>query len=252
VEEDLDLSGHTWYRVTISGEGHHDMPRSTDPRNYGPFYEKLVELMDRGEQEIKIPMPGRLAIYHRNNFYAYINAWKHKAKSIPTDKAIDPAARPRLLEQAIRIEDVLRKYLVVIDPEPNPELPHTELRFILRGMDERQANYLEHLDALIAASPGLTQDDVRERLAPAGFQAVDPAKLRDKDSPVAHFFSGVQTVVDDDMTDELADEILSAVPTDRTDMSDLITPDNQADDPPPNYQEEALKAAKKLREKELK
>ena len=228
------------------------MPRSTDPRNYGPFYDKLVELMDRGEQEIKIPMPGRLAIYHRNNFYAYINAWKHEAKSIPTSKTIDPAAKPRLLEQALRIEDVLRKYLVVIDPEPNPELPKTELRFILRGMDERQADYLQHLDALIAASPGLTQDEVIDKLNPTGFQAVDAAELRDKDSPVAHFFSGVKTVVDEDMTDELADEILHAGPPDRTDMSDLITPDNQAEAPAPSYKDEALKAAKKLRDKELK
>lgn len=227
------------------------MPRSTDPRNYGPFYEKLAELMDRGEHEIKIPMSGRLAIYHRNNFYAYINAWKHEAKSIPTNKAIDPAARPRLLEQALRIEDVLRKYLVVIDPEPNPELPNTDLRFILRGMDSRQADYLGHLDALIAASPGLTQDEVKERLSPAAFQAVDPAKLRDKDSPVAHFFDGVKTEVDKDMTDELADEILHSDPVDRTDMSDLITPDNQATPPTSiDYQKEALKAAEKLRDKE--
>ncbi|MCZ6775240.1 MAG: hypothetical protein O7D34_02145 [Ignavibacteria bacterium] len=227
------------------------MPRSKDPRNYGPFYDKLAETMDKGKREIKLTMSGRVAIYHRNNFYAYIDAWKHKAKSIPGDKTIDPSDMPRLLEQAMRIEDVLRRYLVVIDPEANPELPEVELRFILRGMDERQRDGIEQLDAMLADMAQddryLSADEVKERLSPSEFKAIDPARLRDKASPVSHFFGGVKTVVDEDMTEEKADRILSADPPDRTDLTDLITESNS-----PTYREEALKAANKLREKEKK
>ena len=226
------------------------MPRSKDPRNYGPFYDKLGELMDRGEQEIKLVMSGRLAIYHRNNFYAYINAWAHKAKSIPTDKTIEQEAKGRLLEQAIRREDVLRKYLIVIDPEPNPELEKVELRFILRGMDERQAEPIKQLDLLIQQSEGLTLEEFKDHLNPTGFKPIDPAKLRDKASPISHFFDGVEVEVDEDMTDELAEEILHTDPIDRTDMNDLIIPSNQGEPPTPNYQDKALRAAEKLRKKE--
>lgn len=256
MEEELAYSGRLWYRVTISGEGQLNMPRSTDPRNYGPFYDKLAEAMDKGKREIKLKMSGRVAIYHRNNFYAYINAWTHKAKSIPGDKCIDPVDKPRLLEHAIRIEDILRRYLVVIDPEPNPELPNVELRFILRGMDERQVEGIEQLDAMLADMAHddryLSADEFKERLNPAGFNAIDPAKFRDEVSPVSHFFDGIETKVDEDMTDELAEEILQAAPPDRTDLTDLITPSNQADEPAPNYQDQAFKAANKLREKEKK
>ena len=217
------------------------MPRSIDPRNYGPFYDKLGELMDRGEQEIKLTMTGRLAIYHRNNFYAYINAWKHKAKSIPTDKTIPDETRPHVLEAAIRREDVLRKYLVVIDPEPNPDLEKVELRFIVRGMDYRQAEPMEQLDALLERSTGLTLEDMKERLHPSGFQAATPQA----DSPVAHLFDGVEVAVDPTITDEIADTILHSDPPDPTDLTDLVTPSNQ-----PTLREEAMKGAEKLRQTE--
>ena len=225
------------------------MPRSKDPRNYGPFYEKLAETMDKGKREIKLTMSGRVAIYHRNNFYAYIDAWKHKAKSILGDKTIDPGDRLRLLEQAVRIEDVLRRYLVVIDPEANPELPEVELRFILRGMDERQRDGIKQLDAMLADMAQddtyLSADEVQERLNPTKFNAIDPAKLRDKDSPISHFFGGVKTVVDEDMTAEEADRILSSDPPDRTDLTDLITESNS-----PTYRDQALAGANKLRKSE--
>lgn len=230
------------------------MPRSKDPRNYGPFYEKLAEAMDKGKREIKLTMSGRVAIYHRNNFYAYIDAWKCKAKSIPGDKTIPAEDKPRLLEQAIRIEDTLRRYLIVIDPEPNPELPEVELRFILRGMDERQRDGIEQLDAMLKDMAGddkyLSADELSERLNPSAFKAIDTNKMRDQDSPVAHLFSGIKLTADEDMTPELADKILSTDPVDRTDLTDLITENNQAEPSTPNYQELALKAADKLRDKE--
>ena len=230
------------------------MPRSTDPRNYGPFYDKLAELMDRGQQEIKLTMSGRLAIYHRNNFYAFINAWKHKAKSIPGDKAISSEAKPRLLEQAIRTEDILRRYLIVIDPEPNAELEHVELRFILRGMDERQREGIEQLNALIAKATErgeLSSAEILERIqGTPEMRAVDTAAMRGKESPVAHLFGGVVIEPDPDMTDAEADAILHGLPPDRTDLTDLVTPSNQAGEKPLNLMEEALKSSEKLRQKE--
>lgn len=230
------------------------MPRSTDPRNYGPFYDKLAELMDRGQQEIKLTMSGRLAIYHRNNFYAYINAWKHKAKSIPGDKAISSEAKPRLLEQAIRTEDILRRYLIVIDPEPNVELEKVELRFILRGMDDRQREGIEQLNKLIAEATErgeLSSAEILERIqGTSEMHSIDMEAMRGKESPVAHLFAGVTVEPDADMTDEEADAILQALPPDRTDLTDLIIPSNQAGEKPLNLMEEALEAAKKLRAKE--
>ena len=227
------------------------MPRSIDPRNYGPFYDKLAELMDRGEHEIRLTLPLLTAIYHRNNFYAYINAWKHKAQSIPRDKTIPDDRRAHLLEQAIRREDVLRKYLVVIDELPDM-LDHVELRFIIRGMDERQVEPIKQLEALLEQSKGLSLEDVKTQLSPIDYKTIDPATLRADDSPIAHFFSGVKTEVDPDMTDELADEILHATPVDPTDMSALITPSNQPEPPAPNYQDQVTKDLKKLRDKERK
>lgn len=232
------------------------MPRSIDPRNYGPFYDKIAELMDKGEQEITLTMPGRLAIYHRNNFYAYVNAWKHKAKSIPTDKTIPNDRREHLLEQALRREDVLRKYLVVVDPDPVANKDHMDkadckLRFVLRGMDKRQVEGIEQLNVLLAKSKGIDFDEFKELLQPTGeLKPIDPSSLRDRDSPVAHLFSGITTKPDPDMTEEMADEILRGVPTDRTDLTDLITESNQGESKAPNYMEEALKGAEKLREKE--
>ena len=230
------------------------MPRSKDPRNYGPFYDKLAELMDRGQHEIKLTMSGKLAIYHRNNFYAYINAWKCHAKSIPGDKALAPEDKPRMLEYATRREDVMRRYLIVIDPEPNPELETVQLRFILRGMDERQREGIEQLDLMIAAAEergDLSSDEILQRLQGSmEMRPVDTGKMRGPDSPVAHFFKGVETQVEEDMTDELADQILKEVPVDRSDLTDLITPNNQAEQKPPSYMEQALKGAEKLRKQE--
>ncbi|KKN12394.1 hypothetical protein LCGC14_1017050 [marine sediment metagenome] len=231
------------------------MPRSKDPRNYGPFYDKLAELMDRGQHEIQLTMSGKLAIYHRNNFYAYINAWKCHGKSIPGNKALTPESKIKMLEYASRREDVMRRYLVVIDPEPNPELETVQLRFILRGMDERQREGIEQLDIMIAKAEergDLSRDEILRRLQGQPMQAVDTAKMRDADSPVAHFFGGVKTAVDPDMTEEMADEILKGVPIDRTDLTDLITPSIQVDEPTPDYMEEALKSSKKLRAQEKK
>ena len=232
------------------------MPRSKDPRNYGPFYDKLAELMDRGQHEIKLTMSGKLAIYHRNNFYAYINAWKCHGKSIPGNKALAPESKIKMLEYAARREDVMRRYLVVIDPEPNPELETVQLRFILRGMDERQREGIEQLDVMIAQAEergDLSREEILHKLhGSMAMQPVDTAKMRDTDSPVAHFFGGVKTAADPDMTEEMADEILKGVPVDRTDLSSLITPSNQSEPVAPSYAEQAMKDAEKLRAKEKK
>jgi hypothetical protein len=235
------------------------MPRSRDPRNYGQFYEKLALLMDKGERDIRLQFTSKIAIYHRNNFYAYINAWKHRAEGIPRSKVIEAEKKPHLLELAIRREDVLRRYLVRITPDPNHNDLHpdtlVELRFVLRELDERAVEGIEQLDKLLDKATGQSYDEMLSALrrGPAPISNVDiEKKMRAKDSPVAHFFGGVDTKVDDDMTDELADEILHADPPDRTDMTDLITPDNQAAAPTPDYQKEAFEAAEKLREKERK
>lgn len=229
------------------------MPRSKDPRNYGPFYDKLAELMDRGQHEIQLTMSGKLAIYHRNNFYAYINAWKCHGKSIPGNKALTPESKIKMLEYAARREDVMRRYLVVIDPEPNPELETVKLRFILRGMDERQREGIEQLDLMITAAEergDLSREEILRKLTKVEMQAIDTSKMHELDSPIAHFFGGVKTAADEDMTDEEADAILKGAPPDRTDMTDLITPSNQGEQDSPDYMEEAIKGAKKLRAKE--
>ena len=231
------------------------MPRSKDPRNYGPFYQKLAELMDKGEKDIRLQFTSKVAIYHRNNFYAYINAWKHRAEGIPRSKVIEPDKKEHLLELALRQEDILRRYLVSINPDPNRNDLHpdtlVELRFVLRELDERAVEGIEQLDILLARSTGESYDEVLTKLKGSmEMRPVDTGKMRGPDSPVAHFFKGVETQVEEDMTDELADEILKSVPTDRSDLTDLITPSNQVEQKPLSYMEEALKGAEKLRKKE--
>ncbi len=231
------------------------MPRSKDPRNYGPFYQKLAELMDKGEKDIRLQFTSKVAIYHRNNFYAYINAWKHRAEGIPRSRVIDPDKKEHLLELALRQEDVLRRYLVSINPDPNRNDLHpdtlVELRFVLRELDERAAEGIEQLDTLLARSTGESYDEVLTKLKGSmEMRPIDTGKMRGPDSPVAHFFKGVETQVEEDMTDELADQILKEVPVDRSDLTDLITPNNQAEQKPPSYMEQALKGAEKLRKKE--
>jgi len=212
------------------------MPRSTDPRNYGPFYDKLAELMDRGEQEIKLTMPGRLAIYHRNNFYAYINAWKHEAHNVAKRKLLTAEQVMAQTEHAIRMEDVLRKYLVVLTPEPaewpagtNPDV---ELRFIVRGMDERQASLLGQLDTMIEQSSGLTYDEVRDKLtgSPA-LVPVDGKRIIDEWEEMSGGH-GI-TLEELDVSDVTQEDIdaLTADPPVRDDLSDLITESNSPDSP---------------------
>ncbi len=52
-----------------------------------------------------------------------------------------------------------------------------------------------------------------------------------EDSPVSHLFDGITVTPDAEMTDEEAEQILHGNPPDRTDLTDLITPDNQGDVP---------------------
>lgn len=231
------------------------MPRSKDPRNYGPFYEKLSDLMDTGEPDIRLEMSGRMAIYHRNNFYAYINAVKSYTQSIPTSKVLPPKLKPQLLEHWLRKEEVLRKYLVVIDPQPDNSEQFldspAELRFVLRGMDERQATLLGQLDKMLAiAGPSSEELKAQIQQQPAFTSHTEiEADMRGPDSPIAHLFEGVD-VDTTGMTDEEADRILASDPPDRTDLTDLITEDNQPASIPSNPMEEALKQAEKLRDKE--
>jgi len=207
------------------------MPRSTDPRNYGPFYDKLAELMDRGEQEIKLTMPGRLAIYHRNNFYAFINAWKHEAQAIGKRKLLTSEQVMAQTEHAIRMEDVLRKYLVVLTPEPSlwpaDTNPDVELRFIVRGMDERQASVINQLDTLISQSTGLTYDEVKDKMTGTReLVPVDGKKIIDEweDMTGGHDITleelDTSTVTQDDI------DALTADPPVKDDLSDLITESN--------------------------
>ena len=235
------------------------MPRSTDPRNYGPFYEKLSLLMDAGEQDIKLTMNGRLAIYHRNNFYAYINALKTEQSYAFKRKNLDPAEQLDQSARAAYMEGVLRQYLIIINPDPNKQNiadMDVELRFIIRGMDERQKPGIEQLDQLIDQTHAVERVEAHHRLmrqmkhGTVDFKPIVPDSLRTKASPVAHFFGGVKATIDEDMTDELAEEILASAPPDRTDMTDLITQSNQAEPKRLTLSEEAMKAADKLRDKE--
>ena len=203
------------------------MPRSKDPRNYGPFYEKLGELMDRGESDIRLKMPGRLAIYHRNNFYAYINAWKCEIDRIQKSKVIPGERKGLLTEHALRMEDVLRRYLVVINPEANPELEEVELRFVLRGMDERQVHGIAQLDELLAQSTGMTFEEVSRQLqGQAGFMAVDGKKV------IADWMDmtgGPDVALEDMDTSDVTDEDIAALSNDppiHDELSDLITESN--------------------------
>lgn len=235
------------------------MPRSKDPRNYPSFYEDLAIIMDSGEQEIVLDTTGRNAIYIRNNFYAYINAWKHTAETTMRKKALPEEERHQLIDKALRMEEIMRAYLVVIDPEPDPTLEAVKLRFIYRHMDPRHADVAAQLSKIMEETKALDKITAREAersqaLQRLGggipFREIDMGKMRGKDSPVAHFFTGVKTKIAPDMTDALADEILSADPPDRTDLTELITPSNQGDSPTKTYTEQAMKAADKLRDKE--
>ena len=231
------------------------VPRSTDPRNYGPFYEKLGLLMDAGENDIKLRMSGRLAVYHRNNFYAYINALKHESVYAYKRKTLDAAEQIDQADRAAYMESVLRRYLVVITPM-DPDAEDVELRFVIRGMDERQAPGIVQLDELIEQTHAVERVEQHHKLlgqlqhGAMDFKAVAPEQLRGKASPVAHFFGGVEPSIDEDMTDELAEEILHGNPHDSTDMSDLIPQSNQGDSTTKTYRDQAIEDAQALRDKE--
>jgi hypothetical protein len=192
--------------------------------------------MDLGEPEIQLTMPGKLAIYHRNNFYAYINAWKHEAIRLQKKNvALTDESRMIQLEHAIRMDGALRKYLVVIDPEPNADLQEVELRFIRRDLDERQANYIGELDQMITASRKagrMSFDEVKERLqATPAIQAVDGKKVIEEWKEMAGGPAVVLEELDTSDTTEEDIQALSKDPPVRDDLSDLITESNQPGSP---------------------
>ena len=212
------------------------MPRSKDPRNYGPFYEQLADIMDRGNPDIRLNMSGNLAIYHRHNFYAYINAWKHEAQLIPKRKHLTPEQMQRQLEHAIRMEDVLRKYLVVISPDPQQQdisQLEVELRFVHRGMDDRQASVLQQLTAIRESMPPSPNfEELQETLeGRMNFTPVDGKAVVDEWEEMA----GAQDVTLEDMdTSDVTDEDIAALTADppvKDDLSDLITEGNQPGSP---------------------
>ena len=239
------------------------MPRSKDPRNYAQFYKDLALSMDAGVPEISLDTSGSNAIYIRNNFYGFLQACKHEAETLSRHKGLADEIKLERIETALHLEEVMRHYMVMIDPilqetraQPMSCWPKAKLRFINRDMDPRHASLSQQLATFMDDNKVLEkvaeQRHVERQIAAGAydFKAVDTSKMRAKDSPVAHLFDGIKVTVDEDMTPELADEILKGVPVDRTDLTDLITPDNQAEPPAPTYQEQAMKDANKLREKE--
>ena len=239
------------------------MPRSKDPRNYAQFYRDLAISMDAGVPEISLDTSGRNAIYIRNNFYGFVQACKHEAETITKHKGLPDSEKLQRVETALRMEEVMRGYMVMIDPvlkeqtdQSMADWPKAKLRFIRRDLDPRHEDLVAQLNTFMDEHKVLepvAEPRKIERQITAGafdFKAVDPGKMRGPDSPVAHFFKGVETQVEEDMTDKLADQILKEVPVDRSDLTDLITPNNQAEQKPPSYMEQALKGAEKLRKKE--
>lgn len=241
------------------------MPRSKDPRNYAQFYKDLAISMDAGVPEISLDTSGRNAIYIRNNFYGFLQSCKHEAETLSRHKGLADEDKLQRVETALHLEEVMRRYMVMIDPvlkeqekQPMRDWPKAKLRFINRDMDPRHADLSAQLNTFMEEHNVLEkvaeQRTIERQIATGGFsfKAADASKLRDKDSPVAHLFKGVDIKVDEDMTDELADEILRSAPPDRTDMSDLITEGNSPKEPTPSLMEQALKDVDKLREKERK
>ena len=172
-------------------------------------------------------MPEKEAIYHRNNFYAFINAWKHEAERVARSKAIPPERKDHLLEHAIRMEDVLRRYICLVEDG--------ELRFVLRGLDERQLSGLAQLEQLLAKNTNPTYDEFKEQLrenpTPTGTATRAGADV------VAKFkqMTGTEDFHMENLdTSDTTEEDIAALSNDppiRDDLSDLITQDNQADSP---------------------
>lgn len=227
------------------------MPRSKDPRNYGPFYAKLAELMDRGEPDIKLTFPGKQAVYHRNNFFAYVNAWSHEIKRLQSAKHLTDEQRTIQLDHALRMDDILRQYLALIEDGDEPDTK--VLRFVLRGLDIRQTTGIEQLDTMLANSTGHTYEEVQAKLRSAPIPVSSHQHLealRAEESPVSHFFEGVEIVPIPGLDVNAELEAMDN-PPDPEDMTDLIIPSNQATEPSP--MEQVFQAADKNRttEKEL-
>ena len=258
--DQLDLSNTLAHTNTITDHLGKEMPRSKDPRNYGKLYDNLTILMDSGQPEIRLKTSGRNAIYIRNNFYALINAWKHTAETIHKHKGLEESYKLQRTEEALHKEEVLRQYLVVIDPRPDPELESVELRFIYRDMDPRVADVADQLESLVDSTDAVDiltarrEDSRRTKDILEGssmsMTPVDGRKVIEEWEKLAK--PGHVSVEGYDTTGVTEADIaaLSADPTDRTDLTDLITDSNQAASIPSNPMEEALKQADKLRDKE--
>ena len=204
------------------------MPRSKDPRNYGTFYDKLGELMDRGIPEISLTMTPEFAKYHRHNFYAYVNAWKVEAATLHRRKHLTPEQLMAQTEHALRMDDCLRRYLVTIEGDGL----EVQLRFILREMDHRQAKFMGELDKLLDQTPGESYEEVKDLLEhrTPRYQAIDGKSVIDKWDKM----SGSSVVLEELDTSTVTTEDIENLrkdPAHKDDLSALITASNQPASP---------------------
>lgn len=231
-----------------------EMPRSKDPRNYSSFYHNLSILMTAGEEEIELETTGRNAIYLRNNFYAYIRAWAAEADAAMKRKYMAEDERQHRCHEALRNEEILRKYMVVIDPKADPDLEHVKLRFIKRDLDPHVQDVNAQVNQLIEQTGALdtiaarSQEQARmERAFSSGGLVMKPVvggkQIMDEFFEMA---GASDFSLEDIDTSGVTDEDIQALTQDppvRDDLSDLIpgasaqsssdqiTDGNQADSP---------------------
>ena len=208
------------------------MPRSKDPRNYGPIYEKLVDLMDKGQDTIELTMGHSEAHAMRHSFYAYINAMKHEAERISKAKHLEPGRQQHLMELWIRKEDVARGYIVFLE-KVTPD--QARLRFIRRDLDERFLAVADQLDEMLASNPNPTYDEFKHHqhegiptnpgtATRAGRDVVDTFRAMVGDNTKLED-------IDTTGTTQADIDALSKDPPIRDDLSDLITESNQPASP---------------------
>lgn len=233
------------------------MPRSKDPRNYSKMYHDLAILMDAEQLEIKIETTGANCLHIRGTFYGFINAWKDQIDKVPRSRVLTQEAKDLKVEYALHMEEILRKYLTVIDQPGGLDLatlrdaPHATLRFIYRDMDTRQLDVHDQINAQIDSANALEvialrrerQREAISKLSGAKIGTPTSSELRNNPA-TASLFAPVHVEAEDAPPD--------SAPVDPTDITDLLPSSNEAVKPTTSLRDEALKSSEKLREQEKK
>ncbi len=223
------------------------MPASKDPRNYEKLYHDLSILMDARQQSIEIETTRNNAEHIRGRFYAYIIAWQHQAETTSRKKYLTDEERATKITHALHMEEILRRYMTVIDSRGD----EVTLRFVLRDLNPRTLSAADQISSQIDTGDVLRKLASRreqDRAAQSALRKVEGVPVKGAkdytDSPIANLFAGI-TVEPIDLPPEELEK-------GSTDLTDLLPPSKEVEEPSPDLAAAVLAGAKALRAKEKK